>query len=189
VVRAAEPGTDAAYYGVPMNHASDDSSETLTPVRGVRDAPLVMIAEDDAELRCLLAETLVEGGCTVRTASDGRELLAMLSAASRGEMPMPSLLVMDVCMPRCSGIDILNALRLADWEVPVVIITGFGAGELHAKAGTLGAAIVLDKPFELDTLRCVVKALSFPPTSARHSNDDDDDATRVTVPPAKGARS
>ena len=153
------------------------------------DAPFVMIAEDDAELRSLLADALVEDGCAVRTASDGRELLAMLSAVSRGELPMPSLLVMDVRMPRCSGMDVLTALRLAEWEVPVVIITGFGDGELHASAGTLGADIVLDKPFELDTLRCVVRALS--PTIARHGNDDDQDAdaTRVTVRRANGDRS
>ena len=147
-----------------------------------------MIAEDDAELRSLLADTLVEDGCVVRTAADGRELLAMLSAVSRGEMPMPSLIVMDVGMPRCSGMDVLTALRLAEWEVPVVIITGFGDGELHANAGTLGAAIVLDKPFELDTLRELVRILSLPPATVRTGNDDEE-ATLVSARPAKGGRS
>jgi DNA-binding response OmpR family regulator len=150
-----------------------------------------MIAEDDAEFRSLLADTLLEDGCAVRTASDGRELLAMLSAVSRGEMPMPSILVMDVRMPRCSGMDVLNALRLADWEVPVVIITGFGDAELHANAGTLGAAVVLDKPFELDTLRCIVRVISVDPRAARPSKDDaqDADATLVAVRRTKGGHS
>ncbi|CAN5776436.1 hypothetical protein BH11MYX4_BH11MYX4_12070 [soil metagenome] len=174
-----------------MKAAAGDSFEISSPRAGVSGAPFVMIAEDDPELRKLLADTLVEDGCVVRTASDGRELLAMLSAVSRGEMLMPSLLVMDVRMPRCSGMDVLTALRLAEWEVPVVIITGFGDVELHANAETLGAAFVLDKPFDLDTLRCVVRALSLPPGTARSSNDDAPDAevTRVTVRHAKGERS
>jgi len=84
--------------------------------------------------------------------------------------------------------DVLTALRLAEWEVPVVIITGFGDGELHANAGTLGAAIVLDKPFELDTLRELVRILSLPPATVRTGNDDEE-ATLVSARPAKGGRS
>ena len=173
-----------------MNSASNDSCERTPPVHSIPNAPFVFIAEDDAELRGILADALIEDGCTVRTASDGRELLAMLSAVSRGELAMPTLLVMDVRMPRCSGMDVLTALRLAEWDLPVVIMTGFGDGELHANAGTLGAAIVLDKPFELDTLRCVVQVLSLPASTARSSNDTEDpEATRVTVRRAIGARS
>ena len=172
-----------------MNSASNDSCERATPIHAIADTPFVVIAEDDAELRGLLADALIEDDCTVRTASDGRELLAMLSAVSRGELPMPTLLVMDVRMPRCSGMDVLTALRLAEWDIPVVLITGFGDSELHANAGTLGAAIVLDKPFDLDTLRCVVRVLSLPPSSAGPSNDEGDpEATRVTVRRAIGAR-
>ena len=171
-----------------MHSATADSFEIMTAEDKVDDGPFVMIAEDDAELRSLLADTLVEDGCVVRTAADGRELLAMLSAVSRGELRMPSLIVMDVRMPRCSGMDVLTALRLAEWEVPVVIITGFGDGELHATAGTLGATIVLDKPFELDTLRGVVRILSLPLATARPSNDDGE-ATLESARPAKGDRS
>ena len=140
--------------------AADESFEIARSEESADRLPFVMIAEDDDELRRLLAETLSEDGCFVRTASDGRDLLAMLSAVSRAEMSMPSLIVMDVHMPRCSGLDVLTALRLAEWNTPVVIITGFGDAEVRANAGTLGAAIVLDKPFELETLRCVVRALT-----------------------------
>jgi len=87
--------------------------------------------------------------------------------------------------------DVLTALRLAEWEVPVVIITGNGDGELRANAGTLGAAIVLEKPFELDTLRELVRILSLPPRTVWNGNDhdDDDDVTLVSARPAQGGRS
>jgi len=169
-----------------MQSSTNDSFEPLSP-RDVADDPFVMIAEDDEQLRSLLADTLVEDGCVVRTAADGRDLLAMLSAVSRAEMPMPSLIVMDVRMPRCSGIDVLTALRLAEWDVPVVIITAFGDGELHATAGTLGAAAVLDKPFDLDTLRAVVRILSLPLATVRR--DDDDEPTLESAGTKKGDRS
>ena len=170
-----------------MHSSTNASFESLSPRDGVADDPFVVIAEDDEQLRNLLADTLVEDGCVVRTAADGRDLLAMLSAVSRAEMPMPSLIVMDVRMPRCSGIDVLTALRLAEWDVPVVIITAFGDGELHATAGTLGAAAVLDKPFDLDTLRAVVRILSLPLATVQRG--DDDEPTLESAGPKKGDRS
>ena len=123
----------------------------------------MLIAEDDDELRRLLADTLEQDGYTVRTAGDGRGMLAMLSAVSRGELPRPWLIVMDVRMPACGGMEVLSALRLAEWDVPVVSITAFGDMDLHRDAGRRGATIVLDKPFELDTLVCVARALATAP--------------------------
>ena len=134
------------------------STLVIARSRNAEPHPLVLIAEDDAALREVLSEGLREVGCKVRTAGDGRELLAMLTMVSRKEMPMPSLIIMDVRMPRCSGMDVLTALRLADWHVPVLMISGFADLELHDRAGTLGA-VMLDKPFDLETLRCVVGAL------------------------------
>lgn len=156
-----------------MNTAVAGSQDVGSGARRAGEAPFVMVAEDDEELRRLVAETLVEDGCDVRTAADGRQLLAMLSAVTRGELPMPSLIVLDVRMPRCSGMDVLTALRLAEWEVPVVIITAFGSGELHAAAGTLGASAVLDKPFELDTLRYLARVLSEIPATSRFRSEVD----------------
>jgi len=170
-----------------MPNSTAGSVHTGGHAEDLADKPLVMIAEDDTELRSLLADTLIEEGCVVRTAADGRELLAMLSAVSRGEIPMPALIVTDVRMPRCSGMDVLAALRLAGWEVPVVIITGFGDGQVHANAGTLGAAIVLDKPFDFDTLRAVVR-LSLRSANAPLSSTNKEDATLESARPTKRDR-
>lgn len=127
------------------------SSRPATSVRSSHK-PLVYLAEDDADLRRLVADALCGAGFQVLAASDGHEMLRLLSAASRGEIAAPDALVLDVRMPRCSGLDVLAALRLADWDQPIVVMTGFGDAVLHDQASSRGASVVLDKPFESDDL-------------------------------------
>lgn len=117
-----------------------------------RSRRFVLVAEDDRELREGMAETLREAGYRVRTAADGRELLSLLTSASQGEIARPDVVVTDVRMPRYSGLDILRAMRLADWRQPVIVVTGFGDPRTHASAAELGATVVLDKPFDADDL-------------------------------------
>jgi len=121
--------------------------------------PLIFLAEDDKELRCLLTSALRESGYDVFTASTGHDMLKLLTAASRSEIPIPDVLVMDIRMPRCSGIDVLGALRLAEWHQPIVMITGFGDPELRTKAVTYGASVVLDKPIDTDDLIDILDSL------------------------------
>jgi CheY-like chemotaxis protein len=181
-------GTDGA-FARGMTATTSQSSSTAPPFDAPTespDEPLILIAEDDDELRRLLADTLEDHGYVVRSAADGKGLLAMLSAVSRGELPTPWLIVMDVRMPACGGMEVLSALRLAEWDVPVVMITAFGDTDLHREAGRRGATIMLDKPFELDTLVCVARALAAPPISF---DEDDDDVTAVTRRVSSGGAS
>lgn len=138
--------------------------------------PVVFLAEDDPELRRLLRESLSDAGFDVLAAANGHEMLNLMTAASRGEVAQPNAFVMDVRMPKCSGIDVLVALRLAEWEQPVVIITAFGDPALHAEAVGRRASIVLDKPFSSDELIGVLDILLlFTPLA------DDGDAPPPTV--------
>jgi CheY-like chemotaxis protein len=113
-----------------------------------RRARTVMVAEDDDELRKLVVQLLRAEGYRTYDAGDGRAMLAALTAASRGEIPMPDLVVMDVRMPRCSGLDVLRALRLADWDVPVVLMTAFPDDNVLKWAAELRASCTLEKPFD-----------------------------------------
>ena len=108
----------------------------------------VMVAEDDDELRKLVVGLLRAEGYRTYEAGDGRAMLAALTAASRGEIPMPDLVVMDVRMPRCSGLEVLRALRLADWDVPVVLMTAFPDDNVLKWAAELRASCTLEKPFD-----------------------------------------
>jgi DNA-binding response OmpR family regulator len=66
------------------------------------------------------------------------------------------LILTDVHMPGCSGLDVIEVLRDADWKTPVIVMTAFGDDETRARAEQLGA-VMLEKPFRLDSLRAAVR--------------------------------
>jgi DNA-binding NtrC family response regulator len=68
------------------------------------------------------------------------------------------LIVSDVRMPVCSGLDILKGLRNAHWSTPVILMTGFGDGDLRASAAHLGA-FLFEKPFQASDLKEKVREL------------------------------
>lgn len=65
----------------------------------------------------------------------------------------PDVIIMDIRMPSRTGLEVLADLRKYDCHVPVVLITAFGARDVHEKARQLGAVAVFDKPFDVDDLR------------------------------------
>ena len=123
-----------------------------------RRQPLVLLAEDDAEFRRLLASVLAEDGYEVLEAEDGLALLATIEATLtvRRERPEGFLVVADVRMPGLTGLDVLAILRCAHWATPVILITAFGDEATHAEGRELGAVAVFDKPFSMEQLRCAV---------------------------------
>ena len=120
----------------------------------------VLVAEDDTEMRRLLVDAFAHAGYQVIEVADGRQLLACLADPHhRDHCPEPDLVVSDIRMPGHSGLDVLAALRQHDWAMPVLIITAFGSPETHAEARRLGAAAVLDKPFDIDDLIDVAEGI------------------------------
>jgi len=129
----------------------------LVPTRG---GPTILLAEDDRDMREMLAGALRHDGYTVIEAADGDDAIEWLGlGALEGEPARwPALLVSDIRMPCLSGLDILEGLSLAMKRLPIVLITGFGDAATHARAAQLGATCVLDKPFELADFRLAVRA-------------------------------
>ena len=114
----------------------------------------LLLAEDDFELRELLACVLRADGHEVVEACDGNELWALLSREHGLESPPPfSLVVSDVRMPGLTAFDVLTRLQRALTETPVILITAFGDQTTHLRALRLGASRVFDKPFDCDELR------------------------------------
>lgn len=116
----------------------------------------VIVADDDDDMRALVVETLRGEGYTTREACDGAELLDMLRDALDNPLKRPDLLVTDVKMPRLSGLGVLDALRRAQVDVPVVLMTVMTDESIDSVARRLGAVGVLRKPFEPDDLLTAV---------------------------------
>lgn len=118
----------------------------------------ILVVDDDNDLREIISVVLEAEGHEVRSAMDGIAALAELQRGGR-----PSLILLDMMMPRLDGEGFMRALRsdpsLAD--VPVVILTAHpGARE---KATALGAAGCLHKPVELGELVATVQQARYAP--------------------------
>jgi two-component system nitrogen regulation response regulator GlnG len=120
--------------------------------------PCVLIVDDDDDFSSLLAESLRDDGCCVVTARSGRELVEYVRASqsSPAVVHPADLIVSDVRMPDGSGLVALEALAEDERQTPVLLMTAFGSDATHATARELGAAGVLDKPFDLDDFRMIV---------------------------------
>jgi DNA-binding response OmpR family regulator len=118
----------------------------------------IFVAEDDAEMRMLVAEALRREDYDVVEASDSTQLLLRLVRENTdADHDIVDLILTDVRMPGCSGLDVIEVLRDADWQTPIIVMTAFGDDETRARAESLGA-VLLDKPFRLDALRIAVRA-------------------------------
>jgi len=112
----------------------------------------VLIADDDADLRELIAFSLSQAGYLVIKAGDGH------AAVRRFEEEAPDLVVLDVNMPGLSGFQACEAIRRSS-RVPVMMLTVRGEEEDLVRALGLGADDYLTKPFSPRTLLARIKAL------------------------------
>lgn len=126
----------------------------------VARAARILVVDDDDDARALVIEALSKDGYEVRATGDGRWVLEnLVVAASLLRTCMVDLLVLDVWMPEMNGLTLLAALRSTGVKVPVLMITAHYTGAIAARAKQLGAAGVLEKPFEPDDLRSAVMKL------------------------------
>lgn len=137
------------------------SRKRLLPRWGRR---VVMLIEDDGEMRRLLAGALRRDGHRVVEAADGDDALDRLGPwALEGNLEFaPDLIVSDIRLPYFNGLEILEGIQIAADVVPVILITGFPDAETVEKALTLGAECVLSKPFDLGDFRAAVRAALAP---------------------------
>ncbi len=122
--------------------------------------PRVLVADDDVEMRHLVAESLRKDDYEIFEESDGGRLLVRVASvySFRRTVEPFDLIVSDIRMPVCSGLQILEGLREARWTTPVILMTAFGDDETKERADRLGA-VLFDKPFKMDVLRLVVRGL------------------------------
>jgi DNA-binding response OmpR family regulator len=136
-----------------------DSSDMASDVLAWSDvqSPRVLVADDDDEMCALVANILRADGFDVIEAHDGEAALDLLDLAVDDPRVCPDLIVTDVKMPKFSGLGVLNALRRAQLDLPVILMTALADGSVATLARRLGAVAVLRKPFAADDLLSAVK--------------------------------
>src|SRR5258708_7035958 len=113
----------------------------------------VLVVDDEADIRELVAGILSDEGYAVRTANDSESALAAFRARK------PALLVLDIWMAGggMDGLELLDLVKGLDGDLPVIMISGHGNIETAVSAIKRGAYEFLEKPFKSDRLLLVVE--------------------------------
>ena len=111
--------------------------------------PLLLV-EDKPELRAMLRKALERAGYVVDEAADGSAAVSKLR--SRRYL----LVLSDLKLPGCSGLEVLHESKQADPTIPVILITAFGSIEEAVAAMKDGAFDFIQKPVDLDHLNLLV---------------------------------
>ncbi|WP_374448711.1 sigma-54-dependent transcriptional regulator [Stella sp.] len=113
----------------------------------------ILIVDDEADIRMLIAGVLRDEGYAAREAGDSRAALAAVRARR------PSLVILDIWLQgsELDGIGILEALRREHPNLPVLMISGHGTIETAVQAIKLGAYDFVEKPFKTDRLLVLIE--------------------------------
>jgi two-component system response regulator AtoC len=110
----------------------------------------ILVVDDDANVRAVLAETLVALGCEVTEAADGTIALELVPRI------MPDAVCLDLWMDGLPGLEVLDRLTREHPGLPVVIVTADPLIDTMRDARAHGAFGYIRKPFDLGQLRQVL---------------------------------
>jgi two-component system, OmpR family, response regulator len=114
----------------------------------------ILIAEDDAIIADGLSRSLRQGGYAVDWAANGVDADSALATTAY------DLLILDLGLPKLSGLEVLRRLRARNSQLPVLILTALDGTGDRVKGLDLGADDYMAKPFELAELEARVRALT-----------------------------
>jgi two-component system OmpR family response regulator len=115
----------------------------------------ILVVEDEEHLATGIKYNLVAEGYRVTTAGDGPAALKILEDSPGGV----DLIVLDLMLPGMSGYAVCEAVRAADREIPVLILSARTLAEDRARGFDLGANQYMTKPFDLDEFLSRVRNL------------------------------
>ncbi|HEY6332576.1 MAG TPA: response regulator [Blastocatellia bacterium] len=125
----------------------------------------ILVVDDSADTREMMAKLLELESFAVVTAEDGRAGINM------AEAEQPDLIITDINMPNLNGIQMIGILRKRSdlGDVPILAITAYGSN-IASEAISAGADRALTKPIEFDSLIDGIRHLLIEPRRGRHIN-------------------
>ncbi len=119
------------------------------------EKPVVALAEDDLEVRNMIAMALERTGVHVTQFANGTECA---SALKKTEVRF-DLLISDLRMPGCNGLELLKIAKELDYQLPVILVTGYGDIPTAVRTMREGAVDFLEKPLERKSFLKAVKSV------------------------------
>lgn len=118
------------------------------------DEPIVFVVDDDASVRDALSNLFRSVGLRTEAFGSAHEFL------QHKPLNVPSCLILDIRLPRLSGLDFQAELAKADIHIPIIFMTGHGDIPMTVRAMKAGAVDFLTKPFrDQDMLDAVTTAI------------------------------
>lgn len=120
------------------------------------DMPRIVLIDDDELVLDTVSGLMEAKGFVVEATQSGREGLRLC------ERQLPDLVITDIIMPDCEGIEMIRALRKSQGDVKILAISGggrLGKDEVLALAGLMGADRVMAKPFAPEDLFQIVEQM------------------------------
>ena len=115
-------------------------------------SPTILIIDDEQIITRALSRAFQKEGFQVIIACDGQEGLQKIKEQN------PSLILLDIIMPKLSGLELLEHLRQSQITTPVILMTAYGDAKTAARAKELGISAYLTKPFSnIDDILSIVK--------------------------------
>ncbi|MBN1874205.1 MAG: response regulator transcription factor [Anaerolineae bacterium] len=113
--------------------------------------PNILVADDDPDLRRIMIDYLMDCGYRVWSASDGEQVLALARENSI------DFALLDVVMPKISGVELIVPLRLIHPGVIIILLTAYGTIPQAVEALRLGAFDYLEKPLQLERMQEIIE--------------------------------
>lgn len=120
------------------------------------DNKIILIVDDEKDIRAILKKVLVEAGYAVQEAENGEAAIALLASAKF------DLILLDLKMPGMDGLETLAEIRRRDKNIPVIIVSGYISFNTLLRSTELGISDYIAKPFEINDLRAKLQKVLGP---------------------------
>jgi len=140
------------FYSLP-SFSTQNPISTFGGYSPMRRKPLILVIEDDQDNLLLLYHLVKSIGCDVLLAKEGQTGLEIFKDAT------PDLILLDIVMPRFSGLEVLKHLRQFSPapSVPIVAVTGLASATEKHQLLKAGCSDYLCKPYLIDDLQTLIR--------------------------------
>jgi len=112
----------------------------------------ILVVDDDPDVRDVLTRFLKRRGYVVESAADGEEALAAVRERD------PDLMLLDIYLPKMTGLDVLQEMRKDDVHTRTIALSGIPDDQMVRNSKELGAVAFMAKPFDFSALTAEIDA-------------------------------
>lgn len=128
---------------------------------------LVLVVDDDARVRGILGDIIVEQGYQVVSVESGQRAIEEVGRQSF------NLVFLDLVLPDLSGIDVLRKLKAKDRNITVAVVTGYGDDPIAMEAVSMSPLVLIGKPFSVEDIHMVLSFVAGRQQAKQRSSDND----------------